>query len=338
MMAYKYFESGLPIAKDPQTRYRDDWNAFVNKSFTNASNVYTVGEETTSGTQFYEDVPVRITYVVNPSTGIKLSDDWKAFLFNVDHETNMGARYLYENNVWLTVNTEKFASMSQNCIVRRCNNYLTMKDKYGNIHKEPCVIDPALKYGNIYYNNAVDIPQGTIKIWLQFNSYTKDININNRFIIGYNEVYKVKTVVNYLNNYTFDLQGSPLMELDMQLDSIQAGDDFTTGLAGATPTLDYAGSNKHIMVSPQNYIVPQGQRRVYECFYQNETDKSTDTFEFTILSNTIPTERYLYETINGNSFAITNNQKYTKEALPVQCKNLVTNEIKVFNFTLGGAI
>lgn len=334
----QYWESSLPIRKAPNIRYKDDWEAFVLKSFRNAYNWFDIEQEKEFGSEEYFKTKVRTTYVINPSTGTKLSDDWKTAIFNVNNDVQMGRRYRYFGNIWLTVNTEQYGSPSNNCIIRRCNSFLAMKDKFGNVHQEPCSIDSNLKYGNIYYNNSVDIPQGEIKVWLQLNQYTKDIKINDRFILGYSEVYRIKTVLNYLSDYTFDPNGSPLMTLGMQLESKQIGDDFESNTTGSSPIVPISNDTNTIALNPPKYIIPQGKEIIYKCNFYNGNKLTNHTFSFNLMPNNIPEGRYLYKEIDENTFSIMNYRKYASEPVVIECKDLENEEIKKFHFTLGGEI
>ncbi len=338
MISLKFFEASLNIRKAPNEKYKSNWEAFVDRQYENAYNWFDIEEEIGLGIQKYTPMKVRVTYVLNPATGLKLSDDWKSLIFNVGYDAQMGRRYKYFDNIWLTVNTEEYGHPTNNCIIRRCNNYLTFQDESGGLHKEPCVIDSSLKYGNIYYNNSVDIPQGSVKIWLQLNEYTKDIKINNRFILGYSEVYRVKTVLNYLSDHTFDEEGSPLIELDMQLDTIQVGDDFKNNTTGSSPIVPI-GENKTVtLIKPNQYIIPQGENLIYSCNAYKDEIVIDDKFEFMMLPNSIPEDRYSFNIINENQFSILNYRKYTKENIQIQCTNTANSEVSVFNFTLGGVI
>ena len=50
--------------------------------FNDALDVFTIQKETAFGSKVFEDVKVRITSVINTSTGTKLSDDFKQLIFD----------------------------------------------------------------------------------------------------------------------------------------------------------------------------------------------------------------------------------------------------------------
>lgn len=337
-MSYEYWQASLPIRKSPDVKYKDDWEHFTKRQFRNAYNWFDIEEEVGFGTQEYKTYKVRTTYVLIPGTGTKLSDDWRTVIFNVGHKCKMGRRYRYFDNIWLTVNTEEYGTPTDNCIIRRCNSFITMKDKYGNIHKEPCAIDPNLKYGNVYYNNSVNIAQGTVKVWMQLNDYTKNIEINNRFILGYSEVYKVISIVNYMSDNTFDSYGCPLLEVEMKVDTKQIGDYFEESYSGSELTVETNSEINFIGITPQEYNIPQGEKITYTCNYFNGDIASNHEFNFVLMDNNIPKERYSYDVIDGNTFSIQNYKKYVKENIQIKCIDLTNQTERVFTFNLGGEI
>lgn len=338
-MSFDFLNASLPIRKEPHIQWRKDWETFYGKQFRDAYNWYDILEETEFGSEKYQPLKVRTTYVLNPGTGIKLSDDWKACIFDVGYVPKMGRRYQYFNQTWITVNTEGYGSPTNNCVIRRCNSFLTMQDKFGNIHREPCAIDPGLKYGNIYYNNSVNIAQSAVQVWLQLNEYTKNIAINDRYILGYSQVFKVKTVMNYLSDYTFDPDGSPLITIDLSLDTDQVGDDFADNTTGSSNIIPDIHPNRNFIgITPSDTNIYEGTTVTYTCESYVGSVPSGNPFTFNVILNDIPDTRYLFEVINDNSFRITNYKKYTKEKLKIDCIDNITGDNKVIEFMLGGSI
>lgn len=336
-MSLPYWDATSDIRLKPSDRYKSDWEAYVKRQYDNAYNWFDIEKETAIGSQEYESMKIRLNSVLNPGTGLQLSDDWQALIFDVGFSPQIGLRYKYKDNIWITVNIQKYSTPTDNCIIHRCNNYLALTDKFGNLHKEPCVIDPALKYGNIYYNNSVDIPQGSIVIWLQLNQYTKDIYVNDRFLIGYNEAYRVKNVINYLSDNTFNVNGSPLIKIEAYLDPIQIGDDFTTRITSNTPVVEAQSDATNIGITPINCTILQGITQTFTCNAYVGDSTNSDKFTFELISNNIPIDRYEFTIIDDNNFSIKNIKKYTSENLVVKCTNNTNNNFKLFNFVLGGA-
>lgn len=335
-MSLPFWEATQSIRLKPNERYKSYWEALMDKQYDNAYNYFTLGRETAFGTQEYVDMGLRVDSVIDANTGLKLSDDWHSFIFPTGSEPRMGERFFYMNNVWLTVNAEKYGSPTDRGVVHRCNNKLSLVDKFKNIYEEPCVIDPALKYGNIYYNNSINIPQGSISIWVQLNEYTKDIFINDKFVVGYNEVYRVKSVINYLSDTTFSSSGSHLLKIECDLQVKQAGDDFITGITGGTPIVQTKASVESIGLNPLNQTILQGDTQTFTCNSYVGDVANSNAFTFVLLANSVPVDRYKFTVIDGNKFSIQNIKKYASENLFVKCTNNTTSESQTFEFILGG--
>ena len=334
----KYWDASLPLRVPPNVKRQNGWNAFMSRQYRNAYNWFEIERQLAIGQNEYENINIRLTSVTDPGTGLALSDDWLALIFNVDENPIMGQKYRYKNSIWLTVNIQKYSSPTKNCVIHRCNNYLTFINKQNVIYKEPCVIDPALKFGSVYYNNSVDVPQGAIAIWLQMNDITKDISINDRFLIGYNQAYKVKSVINYLSDTTFDEKGSPLIRVEATLDTIQSTDDFDDRLNGGMPVIDNtAQQEEYTEILPENHTVLQGQTTEFSCFRFVDGNVTTDTFTFTIINDVVPTSRYEFTVVDDNHFTIKNIKKYLTAPIVIECKNNITEEKINIDIMLGGA-
>lgn len=334
----RYWDASLPLRVPPNVRHQKEWEAFMTRQYENAYNWFEIERELIIGQNEYENINIRLTSVTDPGTGLALSDDWLALIFNVDETPIMGQKYKYKNNTWLTVNIQKYSSPTKNCIIHRCNNYLTFINKQNIVYKEPCVIDPALKFGSVYYNNSVDVPQGAIAIWLQMNDITKDISINDRFLIGYNQAYRVKSVINYLSDTSFDEKGSPLIRIEATLDTLQDTDDFDERLNGGMPIIDNTSQQEeYTEISPEDRVVLQGKTTEFSCFRYVNGEATEDTFTFEILNDNVPQSRYVFTVVDDNHFTIQNIKKYMSSPLIVECTNNTTEEKVSVELFLGGA-
>lgn len=337
-MAYERYVASSVMIKSPEQQYRDNFQALIDQQINVAYNWFDIEVEDVLGTQIYRSTKVRMSYAINPGTGTKLSDDWKSLLFQTPSDKNikMGKRFRYGNNIWLTINTEAYGSATENCVMRRCNNTLNVLLSDGSIHKEPCAIDNDVKYGNIYYNNAVNVAQGTIVVWVQFNNFTRNMNINDRFILGYNQVYKIKNIINYLSDFTFDPDGSPLVKMEMQLDSKVSTDDFTKRVTSSTSVVMFDSDDK-ILINPSLDSISQGDTATFTCYKYHDDVIKNNTFVFTIVDTGIPTSNYDLTTIDGNTFSVKNNAKYLKSKLNILCKDSTDNTFFItYLIELGG--
>jgi hypothetical protein len=237
-MAYKYYQSYLPVVTSPSVGLKDDLQALINDQFENGSDFYTIGEELTFGTINFTNTDVRITHVINRNTGEKLGDDFREIIFkDITHVKGMGFRYYFDDNYWITVNTDNYKFVTASSIIRRCNNVLRWIDRYGNKIQEPCIIEYAIKESANDFNSNIIIPQGQIAITTQYNNRTTTIIPNQRFLIGNPRVaYKVRGdgINNFLNQSTYDDNSVPLIKIYLDFDpKNEAMDDIINGYANA---------------------------------------------------------------------------------------------------------
>src|SRR6185436_2585456 len=102
---YPYLNAGQPIQQSPKQEYIDLFQETLNDQFYNASDVFTIQEETVLASDIYQNVDARINYVINTNTGERVGDDFKTLLFkDIDHSVDLGRMYQFDSNYWLCVN------------------------------------------------------------------------------------------------------------------------------------------------------------------------------------------------------------------------------------------
>lgn len=241
-MAYKYIQSSLPIVgKTPKEQYRSLFQETLNQQFYNAQNWYTIQEEYPMASKKYKDTDVRVAHLINAETGLKLGDDWKTLLFKeIDHNIEIGKLYYFDNNAWLTINTESFKNLTGTCAVKRCNNTLRWIDEATGIYyEEPCSLEYLVKEPRDYATAGSPFitPGGFMNARVQFNERTNKIRQNQRFMFGNSDhwiVYKVVgTGINAFNNMkTYDNMSAGIMVLDMIANYVNEElDDVVNGIA-----------------------------------------------------------------------------------------------------------
>jgi hypothetical protein len=155
--------------------------------FKESLDIFTVQKETIFGSKVFEDIDVRITSVINVSTGTKLSDDFKQLIFD-PIETfipKMGTLFFFDSNYWLGTFTDNIKSVLTNIIVRRCNEQLRWIDENGVIQSEYCCVDYELTgVRDLVRQDDPILPQGYISIYSQLNERTELIRPNQRFLFG----------------------------------------------------------------------------------------------------------------------------------------------------------
>ena len=219
-----YFDSFVAVNGEPARKWEERLQELANKRFNNASTFWEdIEEENEFGTQQYHTIAARITSLVDAHTGQRVNDDFKKIIFpDLSYKPDLGSRYKFDNNVWIVFSTGNIRSATSAAYLRRCNNTINMEDKYGNIQREPCYIDYKTTENQLYNGEVIAVPSGRIQVYCQKNSYTDNININDRFIFG-KYVYKVRYISEYDRTNTFDDTSRKLINFYADCDNFELG-------------------------------------------------------------------------------------------------------------------
>ena len=187
-MSYKYMTASNKMVKNPKETYTEDFKERLREGFENSSDWFTIQQETSFASGEYEDINARINYVISNETGEKLSDDYKLLWFkDIEHSVQLGTYFYFNDNYWLTINTEKLKSLTNSVTVKRCNEMLKWVDGIGGSYSVPCsMADPLIRENRDYSTtgSAVVNVSGVIEIMTQFNDMTNTIKSNQRFLFG----------------------------------------------------------------------------------------------------------------------------------------------------------
>lgn len=325
--------------REAREKYKIDLQAKINETWWLAPDNYEIQMETIRGTRQFSPIVCRINHAINPKTGLNLGDDFKVLNFlDLDSPITMGYRFIFDNSWWIVTNTDNYKEITKSVVIRRCNNIL----KYihdGKIIEEPCIIDYATKYSNVYYNDIVDIPQGTIDVICQNNENSSRVSYNDRFIFG-SDVYKVKVIKDYLREETFRDNSNPLVSFSMYVDIKSPHDDFVNGIANIdyyntnASEIPVEGNGTEIVVTPiQNELILNEEMK-YNCVLYRNGIKTDEIFEF--IPNDIPQDCYKFTVLDGNNFTVKNLKQYFKSPLVIKCNLISSNISKDVTITLKG--
>ena len=180
--------------------------------------------------------------------GTAISNDTRNIVFRniLEDRFEIGSRFRFSEdynmskaeemkNVWLVVNLNK-VDMTSSVIVERCNGTLGSLVPNGDgtysRHYEPVIQGKDLSSVNFFYNETVMSPQSQLLVIAQHNEYTKQYHINQRFVIGYDKVYRIKAMNKFYGNSTFNPHNVGLMRIYMEIcEDINAYDDFEHRIA-----------------------------------------------------------------------------------------------------------
>lgn len=343
----------------------------VDKAWTFATDVVDIQEEIDTynhkgyrvAKPSYKNIEVRITSAYD-ETGNKLSNDYKNIIFkDIQHNQLLGRKYLFnvddftsdnlqEKCTWLDFNFDT-VKINSNSIIRRCNCQLGMLIKNNTTEwYEPAVLDYNPQYTISYFNDVINTPKSETYVYVQFNEYTKDIKMSDRFILGAldfdnksnNAVYKVKEVFRVGQKYTSDPNSIPMIVLALERDIVNLEQDLIS--QDEDGTMHYIADyylkkdkdnnkddntdndnesnniNYYLKLSPNQTTIYEGDSVTYECYVHDNNDNkvSCPIYFNTSLEGTSSPESYVKCDINNNSITITNIRRYFKNDLVLTCK------------------
>ena len=220
-----------------QDKINDEWDY--------RSNRVDVEQEKTIGKEDFFSLEVVIQSVRNDK-GDKVSDDVRRLVFrDIKHDVRLGTKFRFsynfdleepneDKNIWLSTNKDS-ASPTAQVVVTRCNMTLgsIFTDENGETqyHYEPVIVTTDLSMVNFYYNDVIITPQAQVMIIAQHNEFTKKYFLNQRFVVGYDKVYKVKGVNKFNSLKTYNPQDIGTILLYVELDEISVKDNFETRIA-----------------------------------------------------------------------------------------------------------
>ena len=227
--------------REMQEKVWADWDYIPNR--------VDIEEEKGFGTEEYEPLEVVIQTInahSGTNEGTKVRDDWRRIVFkDIFSHREVGTRYRFsykfdlnepnENkSVWIAVNQNSATVTAAQDIVR-CNGTLgsIWLDENGNrvYHYEPVVQGTSLSSTVPVYSDVAIDPKSQLAIICQHNKYTRDYYINQRFVIGYDRVYKVTNIIKTDALRTYQSEFVGVMTIYLDFDQNSALDDFEHRIA-----------------------------------------------------------------------------------------------------------
>lgn len=227
-----FYDNFIKSTVTPKQFWDEGIQELVNDQFTNASSIqFDVEEEDEFGSMTFHPVECRITSLVDAKTGQRNNDDYKKIIFrDLKKEPEYGTRYRFSDNIWMVFSTDNLKTPTSSAYLRRCNNVITIEDKYGNIRHEPCYIDYRITETQLFKEYTMDVPMGRIWVTAQLNKYTKDIDINDRFIFN-GGVYKIRELNKFDRSRTMDKNTAYTISFYADVDAKNPADRFDIDVA-----------------------------------------------------------------------------------------------------------
>lgn len=331
MVGDNYYLSSL------QDKINADWEFRYNR--------FSIEEEKPFASNQYQDIEVVIQTVRNDK-GTKVSDDIRKLVFkDVLYDVKLGAKFRFgphfgkdipeeDKDIWLVTNKNSISPTAE-AVVTRCNG--TIGSLYKNsdgemqVHYEPVICSTSLQSANLYYNDTIITPQAQVILTVQFNEYTKNYYLNQRFILGYNQVYKVKAINNFNSLSTYDPLAIGTIMLHVELDEKSPKDNFETRIAFNE---DGEGTNTPVVTEPEN--ADYNIKRILPTTLPTDLPSSDLEFVFKVyngdsevvcpinfsyeLTNTELAENYIsFEVLGDNNFKVRKIRTYNRGVLIINC-------------------
>lgn len=232
-------------------------------------NVVDIEQEMTIGAGDYSPLEVVVQSIKNDK-GKAVSDDIMGLVFrDILYDFRLGTKFRFsrdfnvdsdtkDKSVWLAMN-KYAASPTSRAVVNRCNGTIgsIYIDEKGNssYHYEEAVCANSLSATAFNYNNVIISPSAQLTIIVQHNKYTKQYYINERFIVGYDQVYKVTAIDKYNSLKTYQPDDVDLVILYANLDEISDKDNFQTRIAYNDGTYQLPDDSGSVVPVPTDYRI-----------------------------------------------------------------------------------
>lgn len=166
------------------------------------------------------------------------TDGYKEFLVEA-HEIEYvpeGAKVETMGSTWLVTNPANISGAVGSGIMRRCNATWNHLDWYGNLKKEPMVVEKAAM--NATANNFQETVlqmQGYFNIITQFNEETAELDVNSRLMLG-RSLYQITGYADVSEMFTGDEESVHLLNFTARIqEPDREKDDLKRRVANAYP-------------------------------------------------------------------------------------------------------
>lgn len=220
--------------KELQDKYNAEWQY--------APNVVTVEYEETWGKEDYAPIEVR-DQKPRSDKNKAFSDDLKRLVFKdiFEKRFRIGSKFRFNEvfdddtipneakDIWLVTNMV-YANPNTSVIVSRCSGKLgfRLRDEQGIAHTyyEPAIMNTDLKRVAFHYNQTTIAPESELIVVVQHNERTSHFYVNQRFVIGYDQVYRIKGLDKFYSDQTYNPYSAGLITLYMELTEQSPKDVF----------------------------------------------------------------------------------------------------------------
>ena len=248
------YENARKLRDNPYDYYVNHLQALINSQWENSTQTYlNIKQETGIGTKVFEPVDISVDTAIDIGTGFKKGDDFKVFSHrDIRHEVPLGTMFKTERDYWICINTNGFASPTNSCEVRRCNNMLKWVDPHtGYLHQQWCAIDYELSSPQPAKDKDIVVARGHLFIMVQGNEETWGIEKNQRFIFN-GQPYTMLAVQSMLED-SAEERVDTLLYMDLYLDTTNPSDNLVDNIANATDYVYELNINPDVLEQVPNF-------------------------------------------------------------------------------------
>lgn len=220
--------------KELQDKFDAEWKY--------APNVVTVEYEQTWGQEDFAKIEVR-DQKPRSDKNKAFSDDLKRLVFRdiFEKRFRIGSKFRFNEtfddetvpneakDIWLVTNMV-YANPNTSVVVSRCSGKLgfRLKDEQGvsQTYFEPAIMNTDLKRVAFHYNQTTIAPESELIVIVQHNERTAHFYVNQRFVIGYDQVYRIKGLDKFYADATYNPYSAGLITLYMELTEQSPKDVF----------------------------------------------------------------------------------------------------------------
>lgn len=323
-MAFEFYKAyANSLAKQPVQEWQEGYQAAADDFWDNTSTVKTIKAQNGVGLTDYSDESVQVTSILNPKTGKDIGDDWreivhKEYLLNDNY---VGKMFQFDEQSWLTTNTNKCEGSVRTSIVRRCNQMLKWVSG-GKLKQWQCAFTTDFNYISPNYGTeGVPIIKADAMILVQQNADTKTIPYNQRFLFNGKPYITVQTNPHIADTY---------LVIYVNATQIEADDDVENNIANASAIQPVADG---VRILPGTFKLLVGETQQYSVYNYQDGVASSEGFDF--YPTQAPTEDYLFTATSENSFVV-ENLRQSPVPLIVRCVGKLTSSRAEINIVLGG--
>lgn len=333
-------DKGNFFMKELQDKYNAEWKY--------APDVVDVEFEKDWGTGKFDWIEVR-DQKVRSDKNKAYSDDARRLVFRDIWEKRfrIGSKFRFSErfdesipeegrSVWLATNAS-YASPATSVVVTRCNGRLGFrlanergisKDYY-----EPVIFGGELKGVDLYDSQTAVSPESELTAVMQHNARTATFYINQRFVVGYDQVYRVKGLNKFYSRTTGAPHDPGLMILYLEITEKSDKDEFGDVLIAYNESRDVIvhdtteGSEDNAIewTEPTEFPVTlPTTAMVFTAQVLSGGEPIEANIEFSYKLENLPEgvdpDKYVGFEVNGNSFTIRRKRQYPNGNINVVAK------------------